>query len=95
MFETPKESHFRTADYWLIPARVATGDVIWPTETAVDGQGKPITDAQGKPVTKPVAMQPDGVTHAYAPLALVTTKKNAAPDIKPAPDALPPPVWKT
>jgi hypothetical protein len=24
-------TQYRTGDYWLIPARVATGDVIWPT----------------------------------------------------------------
>jgi len=23
-------NHYRTGDYWLIPARVATGDVVWP-----------------------------------------------------------------
>ena len=23
---------YRTSDYWTIPARVATGDVEWPTE---------------------------------------------------------------
>ena len=55
---------FRSADYWLIPARVATGDVIWPSETA--------TDAQGNTVTNPVAKPPDGVTHHYASLATLT-----------------------
>lgn len=29
-------NHYRTGDYWLIPARVATGDVEWPGE-----EGKP------------------------------------------------------
>ena len=52
---------FRTGDYWMIPARVATGNVIWPTET---GQ-----DAQGNAVVNPIAKPPDGVTHHYAPLA--------------------------
>jgi hypothetical protein len=55
---------FRSGDYWLIPARVATGDVIWPSETA--------TDAQGKNVIHPVAKPPDGVTHHYVALATVT-----------------------
>jgi hypothetical protein len=55
---------FRSGDYWLIPARVATGNVIWPTETG--------TDAQGNTVTNPAAMPPDGVTHYYAPLAVAT-----------------------
>ena len=44
---------FRTGDYWLIPARVATGDVLWPQESGVD--------AQGNTVTNPVARLPDGI----------------------------------
>ncbi len=55
---------YRSGDYWLIPARVATGNVIWPTET--------VTDAQGNSVTNPVALPPDGITHHYAPLVVVT-----------------------
>jgi hypothetical protein len=46
---------YRTGDYWLIPARTATGDVIWPRET--DGRAR--------------ALPPHGVEHHYAPLALV------------------------
>lgn len=33
-------NRYRTGDYWLIPARVATGDVLWPHE-----HGKPKTVA--------------------------------------------------
>ena len=31
-FKSTKSSsnHYRTGDYWLVPARVATGDVDWP-----------------------------------------------------------------
>ncbi|MFY9719132.1 MAG: DUF6519 domain-containing protein [Candidatus Cybelea sp.] len=61
---------FRTGDYWWIPARVATGNVIWPTETA--------TDAQGNVVVGPVAKAPDGVTHHYAPLAVVAIPEPGA-----------------
>ncbi|MGI8587606.1 MAG: DUF6519 domain-containing protein [Chloroflexia bacterium] len=43
---------YRAGDYWMIPARTATGDVDWP-------------GAPDKP------MPPHGVTHHYAPLALV------------------------
>ncbi len=43
---------FRTGDYWLIPTRTATGDVIWPH----DDNHNPL----------PVA--PHGVDHRYAPL---------------------------
>ena len=60
-FQTPdlgqQENQYRTGDYWLIPARTATGDVEWPREN--DGQGNPI------------AKQPDGIEHHYAPLAVI------------------------
>ena len=55
---------YRTGDYWTIPARVATGDVEWPTESP--------GDAQGSSTPSPVALPPAGVTHHYAPLAEVT-----------------------
>jgi hypothetical protein len=45
---------YRNGDYWLVPARRSTGDVVWPQDD--DG---------------PAAVPPDGVTYAYAPLALV------------------------
>ena len=70
LFTAPPDSatptaQFRTGDYWLIPARVATGDVEWPTE--------PVPNAPaGQPATAPVPMPPDGVTHHYAPLALIS-----------------------
>jgi hypothetical protein len=46
---------FRRGDYWLIPARTATGDVLWP---------KAADKTQA-------ALPPHGVTHHYAPLALL------------------------
>lgn len=49
----------RRGDYWLIPARHATGDVEW---TRMD-------DANGKPVPK--AIPPMGIVHYYAPLAII------------------------
>jgi len=52
---------YRTGDYWVIPARVATGDVEWPNETVVD--------TQGNVVLSPIALPPRGITHHYAPLA--------------------------
>lgn len=48
---------YRTGDYWLIPARVATGDIEWPR----DDQGK----------EKPCAQLPHGIHHHYAPLAII------------------------
>jgi hypothetical protein len=50
-------STYRTGDFWLIPARTAIGDVVWPREH----------DASGGSV--PAALPPDGVEHHYAPLA--------------------------
>ncbi|MFE5871583.1 DUF6519 domain-containing protein [Streptomyces roseifaciens] len=49
------EGKYRTGDYWLIPARVVTGDVEWPK------------DAEGEPSRK----EPHGVEYHYAPLGLV------------------------
>ena len=50
---------YRPGDYWLIPARTATGDVIWPQQP--DNKG-------------PLSRPPHGVEHHYAPLALVATR---------------------
>ncbi len=61
-------NQYLTGDYWLIPARTATGDVEWPKVT--DAQGNPETDAQGNII--PVALPPHGITHYYAPLAVVS-----------------------
>ncbi|MEM5331880.1 DUF6519 domain-containing protein [Paraburkholderia sp. JHI2823] len=64
LFEGDSHVTWRCGDYWLIPARVATGDVIWPQETVIDAQGNSVTNA--------AALPPDGVTHHYAPLAIQT-----------------------
>lgn len=51
------EGVYKTGDYWLIPARTATGDIEWsPFET---------------PNTAPIAQPPRGITHHYCRLALV------------------------
>jgi hypothetical protein len=50
---------FRKGDYWLIPARTATGDVEWPRDPA-------------QPDTA-LALPRHGVQHHHAPLALVHT----------------------
>jgi len=59
---------YRSADYWLIPARVATGDVIWPSDTWADSQGNLVTGPAAKPL--------DGVTHQYVSLATVSPDGN-------------------
>jgi hypothetical protein len=64
LFEVLPHATYRSADYWLIPARVATGDVIWLSDTW--------TDSHGNTVTGPAAKPPDGVTHHYVALATIT-----------------------
>lgn len=54
---------YRPGDYWLIPARTISGDVLWPQ------------DAHGHPEPRP----PDGVTHHYAPLAAVRLGEDGVP----------------
>lgn len=44
---------WRTGDYWLIPARAATGNVLWPEEAP----------------EVPAAIRPHGIDEHYAPLA--------------------------
>jgi len=51
-------SMYKTGDYWLIPARTATGDVEWPQGAA---------DAGSTP--GPAPQPPRGIHHHYAPLA--------------------------
>ena len=69
---TPPVNQYLTGDYWLIPARTATGDVEWPKVIGADGN--PETDAQGNII--PVALPPHGITHYYAPLAVVSVSAN-------------------
>jgi hypothetical protein len=66
--QTNPVNTYITGDYWLIPARTATGDVEWPKVT--DAHGNPETDAQGN--IMPLALPPNGVRHYYAPLAVIT-----------------------
>lgn len=50
---------YRTGDYWTVPARIATGDVLWPT----DATGNPLLEAT------------DGPVWHYAPLAYLTGRE--------------------
>jgi hypothetical protein len=52
-FRLSPNARYRTGDYWLIPARTATGDIEWPR---IDG-------------LEPQMLPPRGVEHHYAPLA--------------------------
>lgn len=51
---------YRSGDYWLIPARVATGRIEWPLTS--EGNDKPISKS----------LPPRGVEHHYAPLGFVS-----------------------
>jgi Family of unknown function (DUF6519) len=53
-FTGDNAAQYRAGDYWLIPARTATGNVEWPR------------DEQGELMAQP----PRGVEHHYAPLAI-------------------------
>lgn len=56
---------YRAGEYWLIPARTATGDVEWDDE--VDGNGDPIImDVDGNVL--PELRGANGPLHHYAPL---------------------------
>lgn len=66
---------YHTGDFWLIPARTATGDVEWPRECDEDGGVK--TDPSGNPL--PTALPPRGPRHFYAPLALHDRDRELGP----------------
>jgi hypothetical protein len=57
------DHYYRAGDYWLIPARTETADVEWPQEINTKGE------------EEPKALPPHGVTHHYAPLAMVDVNK--------------------
>jgi hypothetical protein len=56
---------YRTGDYWLIPARTALGDIVWPQQIVIDSQGNTIQT--------PVAKPPDGIEHHIAQIGSITT----------------------
>lgn len=58
---------YRTGDYWLIPARVATGSIEWPVK--LDNEGQPERDANNEVI--PIPQAPLGIRHHYAPLAIL------------------------
>lgn len=53
---------YQSGDYWLIPARTATGNIAGNIEWPKDIDGNPI------------ALLPHGVIHHYAPLAIIAKK---------------------
>jgi hypothetical protein len=59
-----QNDNFRPGTYWLIPARVATGDVEWPQQGEHLGGG-------------PALREPHGIVHHFAPLYQITVAQNA------------------
>jgi hypothetical protein len=61
--QLPRECNqiYQSGDYWLIPARVATGNIEWPNK---------VLNGNPTPISKP----PDGIHHHYAPLAFLRKK---------------------
>ena len=59
--------HYRAGDYWLIPARTATGDVEWPRTGPDD------------PPSTPIPQPPHGVRHGFCALAVVMAIPDRSP----------------
>jgi Family of unknown function (DUF6519) len=57
---------YRMGDYWLIPARTASGDIEWPREDPED------------PNSDPAAQSPHGVRHSFCALAIVAAPQDDA-----------------
>lgn len=60
----PGAMPYRTGDYWLIPARTITGNLIWP-------QQPPWQPPSSSTTPSPALLLPHGVRHHYAPLAFI------------------------
>ncbi|PXW79991.1 hypothetical protein C8R34_1564 [Nitrosomonas sp. Nm84] len=72
--DTGEDSHhYRTGDFWLISARVATGDIEW---VEIDEDGKP------KDEKNPIARELFGIQHHYAPLAILNMGQSEPPDCR-------------
>ena len=56
------DRRYQTGDYWLIPARTATGNIEWPRD--------PKTAPDGTKTLVPRPARAQGVKHSYAPLAM-------------------------
>ncbi|BAZ37723.1 hypothetical protein NIES4101_36460 [Calothrix sp. NIES-4101] len=64
--QSESEANYHTGDYWLIPARTATGDVEWAKSTD----------------DKALFIPPHGVEHYYAPLAVIASNKGTPGDCR-------------
>jgi hypothetical protein len=64
---------YRSSDYWLIPARVATGDIEWPHTP----------DASAPGGFTPDLLPPRGIQHHYAPVGWLTANNDNTPIASP------------
>jgi hypothetical protein len=62
---------YRTGDYWLVPARVATGSIDWPHARDAGGD------------IEWFAQPPHGVEHHYAPLGYLAPNSDNVLDVSP------------
>jgi hypothetical protein len=69
----PAAAAYSTGDYWLIPARTATGNVEWPTTTTAGGKTSIVS----------VALPARQAEHFYAPLWLFSLNANGLLDTTP------------
>jgi Family of unknown function (DUF6519) len=59
---------YNTGDYWLIPARTATGDVEWPADLGDPTASPPVPPS-------PLLRAPEGIAHGYCKLAALSFSK--------------------
>ncbi|MEH1951234.1 MAG: DUF6519 domain-containing protein [Nostoc sp.] len=59
-----QNSFYQVGDYWLIPVRIATGNVEWPKRKNEEGK------------LEPQPQSPHGTNHYYAPLAIILGNPN-------------------
>ena len=63
------QGSYRPGDYWLIPARTATGEIEWPPFEI--------------PNTAPIAQPPAGIRHHFCRLALIEARTVSSPPASP------------
>ena len=70
----PKDAEFRAGDYWLIPARAATGGILWPKDEVVD--------SKGNSTYLPALIPAKYTKHHYAPIAWINGTTQAIVDLR-------------
>ena len=68
---------YQVGDYWLIPARTSSADVVWPR----------VVEKNGKSVLVPKSIPARNAGHAYAPLAVVNPTTPLVTDCRRRPKA--------